>query len=82
MSRIKFIWTILLILFFVITIITGLIQVNLDLHRFIYHKYSAYLTIFLVIGHICFNWHKLILLTKHKVKKSIGKGGDLNAFKT
>lgn len=71
MLRIKFIWTILLTIFFVTTIITGLIQVNLDLHRFIYHKYSAYLTIFFVIGHIYFNWHRLMLLIKHRVKKQL-----------
>ncbi|MEW6619748.1 MAG: hypothetical protein AB1422_10510 [bacterium] len=60
MSRIKFFWTILMIFFFLTTVITGLIQVNLDLHQFIYHKYSAYLTIFFVLGHTYFNWHKLL----------------------
>jgi len=70
MLWIKFIWTILLMLFFITTVITGLIQVNLDLHRFIYHKYSAYLTIFFLIGHIYFNWQRLLFLVKHRRVKS------------
>jgi hypothetical protein len=48
------------------TFITGLIQVRLDLHRFLPHKYLAYFTVFLTSIHIFINFDKIKKFIKRK----------------
>jgi len=43
----------------IITTAFGLVQANLDLHKFQFHKYSAYLTIGLATIHVVLNWPSL-----------------------
>ena len=59
MKDIKYIVSILLILFVTATGITGLIQTKLDLHHFIYHRYLAYSTLILSATHISLNFRNL-----------------------
>ncbi len=39
--------------------LTGYLQVQLDLHRFVFHKYLAYASLVLMIIHMAFNWKKI-----------------------
>jgi len=49
-------------------LITGLLQVRFALHRFIYHRYGAYLLIFLAVIHVFANWKKISGFIKRKIR--------------
>jgi hypothetical protein len=49
----------LLFLCIALTGLTGYLQVKLDLHRFVFHKYLAYSTLFLTALHIIIHWKKV-----------------------
>lgn len=51
--------SILLLLSIIMTGLTGYIQAQLELRRFIPHRYFAYLTLFLTAIHVCLNWSKV-----------------------
>ena len=59
MNDVKYLVSLLLIPFAFATGITGLIQIKLDLHHFIYHRYLAYGTLFLSAVHVSFNFRNL-----------------------
>jgi hypothetical protein len=59
MNDVKYLVSLLLIPVVLSTGITGLIQVKLDLHHFIYHRYLAYGTLVLSGFHLIFNFGKL-----------------------
>ncbi|MBI4243189.1 MAG: SagB/ThcOx family dehydrogenase, partial [Planctomycetes bacterium] len=61
---------------FLVMLITGLIQVRFELHRFIYHIYGVYLLVFLSVVHLFANWKKIIRFIKRKssVRKEEVKG--------
>jgi SagB-type dehydrogenase family enzyme len=48
-----------LIVAIVLTFLTGFVAAALDLNRFAYHKYAAYLAVVLAAGHILFHWRSL-----------------------
>lgn len=54
-KELKYILSLLLALLLGLTAATGFIQVALDLNRFIFHKYFAYLTVFLTGVHVYLN---------------------------
>ena len=41
------------------TFLTGFVAAALDLNRFGYHKYAAYLAIALAVAHVVFHWRSL-----------------------
>ena len=57
--NISFALCLLLFLCIALTGITGYLQVKLDLHRFVFHKYLAYSTLFLTLLHVIINWKKV-----------------------
>jgi len=59
----------LLLLAVCITGITGYIQSQLELRRFVPHRYFAYITLGLVAVHVYFNAGKLWRYIRHKFKK-------------
>lgn len=59
----------LLLLSIAITAITGYIQAQLDLRRFVPHQYFAYITLGLVAIHIYFNAGKLWRYIRGKFKR-------------
>ena len=58
-ADISFALCLLLFLCIALTGLTGYLQVTLDLHRFVYHKYLAYSTLFLTVLHTLINWKKV-----------------------
>jgi DMSO/TMAO reductase YedYZ heme-binding membrane subunit len=52
--------SLLLLLFLAATGLAGYIQVRLDLHRFVYHRWLAYGTLVLGAVHLLFNIRKLV----------------------
>jgi len=59
----------LLLLSIAITAITGYIQAQLDLRRFVPHRYFAYVTLGLIVIHIYFNAGKLLRYIHGKFKR-------------
>jgi hypothetical protein len=49
----------LLFLCIALTGLTGYLQVKLDIHRFVVHKYLAYSSLSLTFLHILINWKKV-----------------------
>lgn len=49
------------LLFFSIALtgLTGYLQVRLDLHRFVFHKYLAYTTLILTLLHVGLHWNRI-----------------------
>ncbi len=48
------------------TTLFGLVQSNLDLHKFRFHKYSAYLTLALLAAHVVLNSANLLKQLRRK----------------
>lgn len=61
---------IFLIPIFLLMLVTGLIQLRFELHRFIYHIYGAYLLIILAVAHVFTNWRKILGFIKNKIRKN------------
>lgn len=61
MKRVDISYTIsiLLLLSIIMTGLTGYIQAQLELRRFIPHRYLAYVTLFLTVVHVFLNWPKV-----------------------
>jgi len=59
---------ILLICVLLWMLISGLIQLRFELHRFIYHSYGAYLLIILAVVHVFANWRKFTGFFKKKFR--------------
>ena len=59
MRDLRYLVSILLVLFVFATGIAGFIQTKLDLHHFIYHRYLAYGTLILSGLHVAFNFRRL-----------------------
>ena len=57
--NISFALCFLLFLCIALTGLTGYLQVKLDIHRFVFHKYLAYSTLSLTLLHILLNWKKV-----------------------
>ncbi len=49
-----------LIVAFSLTFLSGFVATALDLNRFIYHKYAAYLALGLVAAHLLLHWRSLV----------------------
>lgn len=62
------------LLFFCIALtgLTGYLQVKLDLHRFVLHKYAAYGSLILTLMHTLINWKKAYTIVKHARSKTPG----------
>ena len=43
-----------------VTFLTGFVAAALDLNRFVYHKYAAYVAIGLAAGHVLLHWRSLV----------------------
>lgn len=54
--NINFLVCVLLFFCIGVTGFTGYLQVRLDLHRFIFHKYFAYASLIFTCLHLLFNW--------------------------
>ncbi|MCQ9205732.1 MAG: SagB/ThcOx family dehydrogenase [Omnitrophica bacterium] len=65
--NINYLTGIILTFVFLLMLISGLIQVRFELHRFIYHIYGAYLIIILAVGHVFTNWKKILGFVKKKI---------------
>jgi len=65
--------TVIVSLFLVLTLIStgisGFIQVKLDLHRLVIHKYSAYSTLALAFIHVVLHFKRLIQYIKGVLRK-------------
>ena len=62
--------SILLLFSITITGILGYLQSQLDLRKFLPHRYFAYATLVLVVIHVSLNWKRLWRYIVSKVKKS------------
>ena len=58
-SDVSFALCSLLFLCIALTGLTGYLQVKLDLHRFVFHKYLAYSTLVLTGLHVIIHWKKV-----------------------
>lgn len=67
---------------FLLMLITGLIQLRFELHRFIYHIYGAYLIIALAVAHVFTNWRKVLGFIKNKIRKSYEQRKPLSKIDT
>ncbi len=65
----NYIISLLLLFSIIVTAILGLIQSKFELHRFVPHKYAAYITLFLTFIHLCFNFKKLWFFFFKRTKK-------------
>ena len=63
--------TILLLISIVITASTGYIQSQLELRKFIPHRYFAYTTLILAALHIAINAGKLLRYIRQRFKKPL-----------
>ena len=61
--------SLILLVSLIFTGLAGLIQSNLDLHKFRYHKYGAYFTLFCALIHVIINLPVVIKYFKHKRHK-------------
>lgn len=61
----------LLLLSVAITAITGYIQSQLDLRRFVPHRYFAYVTLGLIAIHVYFNASKLWRYIRGRFKRKV-----------
>ena len=59
-KRLGVVVTIVLLVGIIITFLTGFLAAALDLNRFVYHKYAAYLVIALAALHVCLHWRSLV----------------------
>ncbi len=66
---INYIVSILLLVSLAITAITGYIQAQLDLRRFVPHRYFAYVTLGLIVIHVYFNAGKLWRYINGRLKR-------------
>jgi predicted membrane channel-forming protein YqfA (hemolysin III family) len=66
---INYIISLLLLFSMVITGITGYIQSQLDLRKFVPHRYFAYVTLGLVGIHVCLNAGKIWRYIRRKFKR-------------
>jgi hypothetical protein len=66
---IPYLVSLLLLILFIITAITGYIQSKLELRRFIPHRYFAYATIILFLIHVFQNIKKLYLYFKKRFRE-------------
>lgn len=66
---INYLISVLLLLSICITGITGYIQSQLELRKFVPHRYFAYITLSLSVVHIYFNAGKLWRYIRRKFKK-------------
>lgn len=64
---------ILLVFAFLLMLVSGFIQLRFELHRFIYHIYTAYLLIILTLIHLLANWKKISGIIKNKIDFQKGK---------
>jgi hypothetical protein len=58
-KRIAVAITVGLLLIVAATFLTGFVAAALDLNRFAYHKYAAYVAIVLALVHVCLHWRGL-----------------------
>jgi hypothetical protein len=60
-GRLDINFLICVLLFFCIGVtgFTGYLQVRLDLHRFVFHKYFAYASLIFTCLHMLINWKKI-----------------------
>lgn len=56
----RFTISILLLIFLPITAIIGFIQAQLELRKFVPHRYFAYITISLAAIHVLLNWKRIL----------------------
>ncbi|MCP4717524.1 MAG: hypothetical protein GY868_20575 [Deltaproteobacteria bacterium] len=63
-SDMRVVISLLLLLVAALTGLTGYLQVRLDLHRFVPHKYLAYSTLLLIALHVGLNAGKMIGVVK------------------
>ncbi len=63
-ADVSVIFCLLLFLVAALTGLTGYLQVRLDLHRFVPHKYLAYSTLLLTLLHVVLNGKKVIRVLK------------------
>lgn len=68
-SDISYIVSAALIILLAFTGITGFIQSQLDLRKFVPHKYAAYTSLVLSALHLYFHWGKLFGYIKIKLRK-------------
>ena len=61
--------SILLLAFICITAVTGYIQSQLDLRRFVPHRYFAYITMAFTAVHVYLNIGKIWRYLRQKIKK-------------
>jgi hypothetical protein len=66
---INYIVSFLLLLSIIITGMTGYIQSQLELRRFVPHRYFAYVTLGLAAIHVCLNAGKLWRYARRKLKR-------------
>lgn len=66
---INYIISLLLLFSVVITGITGYIQSQLDLRKFVPHRYFAYVTLGLAAVHVCLNAGKIWRYIRSKFKR-------------
>ncbi len=66
---VNIILSLILLTSLIFTGLAGLIQSNLDLHKFRYHKYGAYFTLSCALIHIIINFPVIIKYFKHKRRK-------------
>ena len=63
---VSIILSLILLVSIIFTGIAGLIQSNLDLHKFRYHKSGAYFTLFCALIHVIINFPIVIRYFKRK----------------
>ncbi len=68
---------IILVCVFCCMLATGLLQLRLELHRFIYHRYGAYLLIGLSVVHVLANWKTISASLKRTWGLRHGRAGAL-----
>ncbi|OHB98326.1 MAG: hypothetical protein A2W74_02255 [Planctomycetes bacterium RIFCSPLOWO2_12_38_17] len=61
--------SIVLILSIIITGTTGYLQSELELRRFVPHKYFAYTTLALAFTHLLFKWKKIVNYFKPRTRQ-------------
>jgi SagB-type dehydrogenase family enzyme len=59
-KRLSVLLNIALLVVVVATFLSGFVGAALDLNRFAYHKYTAYLAILLALGHVVLHWRALV----------------------
>lgn len=74
-SDFNYLVSVFLIVSVILTGLTGLIAAELELHRFVPHKYFAFATLFLVSVHLYFNLPKLLrYLKSHWLRRMKNRG--------